>query len=184
MCGLLLEINCTEKVKLDPEKWSSVDFLWLWKSAAIEIFNYVTQKKISSQDFWLWKIAAPEFVWPRKKCSSREFYHSPELRALWEWNPRKQSKQTPFQLWKFCNMKTVTNWTEARNSLNIKENLDFHFYLFLQKLCRQMYVFVFLIFQNPWIFPPVVTRTRIGAREPPGGLIATSLQTPGILIFV
>ena len=58
MCGLLLKINCTEKVNLEPEKWSSVDFLWLWKSAAIEIFNPLEK-------------VAPELCDPEKDQLSR-----------------------------------------------------------------------------------------------------------------
>ena len=95
----------------------------------VQLFRIsVTKKKNSSLNFWLWKIAAPEFVWPRKMCSSPEFYHSPELRALWERNPRKQSKQTPFQLWKFCNMKTVTNWTENK-ILSISKKIKISIYI-------------------------------------------------------
>ena len=56
-------------------------------------------------------------TWPRKKCSRLEFHRLPELCALWDQNPRKQSKPTPLQLWKFCKMKTATNWAQAKISL-------------------------------------------------------------------
>ena len=57
-------------------------------------------------------------TWPRKKCSRLEFHRLPELCALWDQNPRKQSKPTPLQLWKFCKMKT--KWKQQQIELKQK----------------------------------------------------------------
>ena len=76
----------------DPKKRVAPEFVLQRKGAALQnLFDPIKIKRV-----------APEFVRLRKGAAPQNFTESSARFG-------KQSKQTPFQLWKFCNMKTVTN---------------------------------------------------------------------------
>ena len=86
-------------------------FCWL----LLQILKYGHTNCTSK--YWLPAIFLKTFLDPEKSAACRlEFHRLPELCALWDQNPRKQSKPTPLQLWKFCKMKTATNWAKAKIS--------------------------------------------------------------------